>query len=799
MSNEIPDSDAESDYEVGPDPQAADPPFVEQTLLKVGDRGLDINFDDFISQPQSAKDGSSQLGLTKRSTASTQKHLRDALENQRGSASSSYDKAGDVDQSAGYPQLPTSGVGPRKRAYSEIGGRHDHKAPSQSRTKSTKTYIASPRRVTPTQDIDEPLEPTNIELAEFANPFAATSPPQGNQDEEDIVPQAKNRLTRAVSLLCDSVSNAGHVLSMTNSSMGGYQSYNLDFRGPGSALDIDANPFGALSQVSVDASIEHTAEGTRTDFLSTVPPSASPRPPGRDAISPLTDAGFGPQPTAEITTSTDPSVLLFQPPEDLQMLISPATTIAAQKSASTFTNTSAYDIGESQTEVQTTPNHTEGTTSSKACDQTSKAWRQASLAPTEGMTTDQQGDEEMEENEDDAIGLPKERYKPRPSKSRGSTTEPERQSQPDEDELLAKKKSSKKCVKAVPKATEHSSPVKLPTSELNLSDEAIIGLPKENYKPRPSRRRSRMIAEDDEATIEVDTGSVYSKDPEQPMQSQQSKHSVASHTLEVAEPATPKPKKGKKAKVKRAKTSATCLLKKSEPMVSDGEDDVLWMETRPAKLKLDISAATLAREAVKEETTAEKMVTVEASVSGKTVESSQEQSKPPASARSKMVTVEIPARAEKDKTEPKRRGRKAKAVAINEENDTEPETNMHTTSIPATDPPASSPPPCAITSTILKEKDTNKSLPPPPMPKKPSDSSSPTKAAKIIHSPINPSGGKVLYRVGLSRRSAIPPLLKIVKPPAKQQVEKENLDEDGQPRDLVAETMKKWREMGVLD
>jgi hypothetical protein len=99
---------------------------------------------------------------------------------------------------------------------------------------------------------------------------------------------------------------------------------------------------------------------------------------------------------------------------------------------------------------------------------------------------------------------------------------------------------------------------------------------------------------------------------------------------------------------------------------------------------------------------------------------------------------------------------------------------------------------------ILKEKDTNKSLPP-PTPKKPSDSSSPTKATKTIHSPINPSGGKVLHRVGLSRRSAIPPLLKIVKPPAKQQVEKENLDEDGQPRDLVAETMKKWREMGVLD
>lgn len=791
MPNEIPDSDEESDYEAGPDPQAADPPFAEQNLPNVGDRGLDINFDDFISQTQSAKDGSSQLGQAKRSTASTQKYLRDALENRRGSGSSSYDKAGDVDQSAGDPQLPNPGVGPRKRAHSEIGGRHDHKASSQSRTKRTKTYSASSRRVTPTQDIEEPLQPANIELAEFATPFAAMSHPQGQQDEEDIVPQAKNRPRRADSLLGDSVSNASHVLSMTNSSMGGYQSYNLDFRGSGSGLDVNANPFGALSQVSVDASIEHTAEETRTDLSSTVPPSASPRPPGRDAISPLTDAGFGPQPTAEITTSIDPSVLIFQPPEDSQMLTSPAATRAAQTSASTFTNTSAYDIGESQIEVQTAPNHTEGTTTSKTRGQTPKVWRQPSLAPTEGMTTDQQDDEE------NAISLPKERYK-LPSKSRGSTTEPERQIQPDEDELPAKKKGRKKYVQAAPKATEHSSPVKLPTSELNLSDEAIIGLPKENYKPRPSRRRSRMIAEDDEASIEVDTRSVYSKDPEQPMQSQQSKHSEASHTLEVAESATPKPKKGKKAKAKRAKTSAANLLKKSEPMISDGEDDVLWMETKPAKVKLDIPAATLAKEAVKEENTAGKMVIVEAVISGKTVEDSQENGKPPAPARSKIVTVEIPARAEKDKTEPKKRGRKAKAVAINEENDTEPDANEHTTSIPAIHPPTSSPPPCAITSTILKEKDTNNSIPP-PTPKKPTDSSSPAKAAKIIHSPINPSGGKVLYRVGLSRRSAIPPLLKIVKPPAKQQVEKENLDEDGQPRDLVAETMKKWREMGVLD
>jgi hypothetical protein len=780
MPNEIPDSDEESDYEARPEKPTQHLLSEKQDLLSIEERGIDVNFDDFISQSQSAKDGSSQLGQTKRSTASTQKHLRNALENRRGSASSSYDRAGDMNENATDVSLPPSAVGKRKRAHSETGDGHAQKPSSQNRAKRIKTYGANSRRTISTQNMRGSWESAAVEHTMFLGPSAEMLPPQIREDEEDIAPQARNGPENTISRFTGSVSSIRNLLSMSRSSMGGYQSFSLDYRGPG--VDIDANPFvDELSQASVNDGIEHTQADSRKDLSSTVPLSTTPRRPGRDDISPFTDDDSQPLPLAETSISVDPSLLTFQPPEELQMLTSPAVTVAAATSASTFMATSAHESGESQLEVETVSNHTDENTASKKRGHKSKPSRQPSHASIQNMTTDQLDDEGFD------IGLPKEQYQARPSKSRGSTTEPERHRQPLDDDVPTKKRGRKKSLKAAPKEADHSSPVKLPTSELNLSDEAIIGLPKENYKPRPSRRRSRMIAEDDEASIEVDT-SLPSVDPEQPVQSQQSKRSEASHTLEAAEAPTPKPKKGKKAKVKRAKTSAAGLLKKSEPMISDGEDDVLWMETKPAKVKLDLPADTLAKKALNDEHVAEPTVTVEASTPAKPLEGLQESSKPPNSTRSKMVTVEIPARPEKDQSEPKKRGRKPKAIPVDEEDDPEAKANELTTSTPASNP----------SSTILKEKHSNTTLPH-PTPKKTTESSSPSKPARITHSPINPSGGKVLYRIGLSRRSAIPPLLKIVKPPAKAQVEKENLDEEGRPRDLVAETMRKWRELGVLD
>ena len=797
MPNEIPDSDDESDCEPGPHPQAGDNPLEEESVPSIGDRGLDVNFDDFISQTQSAKDGSSQLEQTKRSTASTQKHLRDALVDQRQSASSGYDGAGDFDQSNGQFQKATFLPGQRKRAFSELGDGHDQKVPTQNRTKRTKTYGASSRRITLSQSLEEPSQLQHMDQPASATHLPAKSSSQvpeaqdgedDEEEEEDIVPRSRCRPNRIASLLGDSVSNAGHVLSMSNSSIGGYQSYNMDFRGSGSGLDINANPFGALSQVSVDASVEQTAEERRFDLSSTVPLSVTPQRPSRDAISPLTDAGSGPT-----STSLDPSLLSYQLPEDSQMLTSPEATTTAQALASTIATAHSGEMGEAQMHVETVSEHTEEPATSNKRGNRSKVSRPPSVASTQDLIMDRQDDDEH------AVGLPKEQYKPRPSKSRGGTIEAQEQIHHKEDEPPVKKKGRKKSLKSAPETTEHSSPTKLPTSELHLSDEAIIGLPKENYKPRPSRRRSRMIAEDDEASIEVDTGAANPEDfHNNRVQNSQPQHVEASEIVKVVEAPTPKPRKGRKAKVKRAKTYAADLLKKSEPMISDGEEDVVWMDTKPAKVKLNIPADPLAKNAVKEEDVTEQTITAEGEAPEKPVEAFHECSKTPNPARSTIVTVEIPARTEKEKPETKKRGRKAKALTISGDDEDEPRPNEATASAPATHPAAVSPPPPGMNSTVLQEKDTNTSLPP-PTPQKPAELSSPTKTANITHSPINPSGGKVLYRVGLSRRSAIPPLLKIVKPPTKQQVEKQNFDEDGQPRDLVAETMKKWREMGVLD
>ena len=791
MPNEIPDSDEESDYESATRDALSLPPTVPESLhpAKTSNGGLDVNFDDFITQ--SAKEGSSPPEQTKRSTASTQRHLREALDNRRGSASSSYDGTGDTEQGGEEAQLPAAATGNRKRAHSEIDAGRDQRRSSQTRVKRTKTYGSSSRRHASSQAMERTHETMGMvdrEQVAFPDAFAARSSsqaPQESDEEEDVVPQEKNRPRRIVSLQDDAASSVGHVFYTSNSSMGAHQSINLDFRESGAGLDINTNPFGALSQVSVDADTGKLGDERRAEISSTVPLSASPRRPYGDAISPLTDADFDGQPVVDMSTSVDPSVLTFEPPEESRMLSSPTTNTIFETATST---TTSHDVETAQQRAGTismdySANHTTSVTNTKKRSYKSRGSRQPSVASTE--------DELAVHRDPDAIavGLPKEQYKPRPSKSRGGTVDPEPQSLDDHSEPPAKKKGRKKSIKSTANAAEEDSPVKLPTSELNLSDEAIIGLPKENYKPRPSRRRSRMVVEE-EASIEVATN-------EEHIPSEQARASQHSQASDVKATPTVKAKKGRKAKVKRAKTSAAGLLKRSQPMISEGEEDVVWMDTKPAKVKLDLPADPLAGKAVKAEYAAD----LEAEATEKSLEASQEK-KAPKPASSKTVTVEIPARVDEGKAEPKKRGRKPISVTVTETMADKPENNEELTTFPrAVHPQASSPPQAVAASKVLAEKDTNTTLPPPPTPIKQNASSSPSKPAKAAHSPINPAGGKVLYRVGLSRRSAIPPLLKIVKPPAKQaqQLEKENFDEEGKPIDLVAETMRKWREMGVLE
>ena len=807
MPDEIPDSDEESDYEPAQRETPRPPPQADETqhLPIVGDRGLDMNFDDFISQSQSAKDGSSQLEQTKRSTGSTQKHLREALDNRRQSASSSYDGADDMESGAKVSMQPCEATEQRKRVLSEVDTGHNHSGSSQSRNKRTKTYGSSSRRLASNQGSEgyhEAVESADAKQMAFQSASNAGLSSRGlgkEDDDEDIVPRARNRARRVVSLLDDTISDARKILSTTNSSIGGYQSINMNFRGSTSGLDINANPFGSLSQISVDADAENTVEQQRAELPSTVPLSASPRRLGRDAISPLTSSGFAPQPLTDTEISVDPSVLSLEQLTETQMLTSPIAISAIQRSMNTFTT--ALSPNPDDTVEDLSKNLVSDIAARTGSERATKGRCSKSGVPRKSSIRSTHDDQpEQEDLEELAVGLPKEQYKPRPSKSRGGTVEPDHQSQQDHDDLPpTKKKERKKSIRSASKAAEQSLPAKLPTSGLNLSDEAIIGLPKENYKPRPSRRRSRMVVEED-AGIMAEAEPRSQQSPSIDVQSQQS------NTIQVeVPPPTQNTKMAKKAKVKRAKTSAAGLLKKSAPMISDGEEDVVWMDTKPAKVKLDLPPDPLAGKGVKEEDPAADEITVNQKQSSQQAKRHHVEAMEASHLPRKTLTVEIPARAEKEISSPKKRGRKRKQTAEVIE-DEEPDVEAEVEAEPSTSTPVNQHPSSQNSTrkyTVLQEKNTNTLLPPTPAaaneatysPTKPTSS----KPAKITHSPINPTGGKVLYRVGLSRRSTIPPLLKIVKPPVKQQAEKENFDEDGKPVDLVAETMRKWREMGALD
>jgi hypothetical protein len=126
-----------------------------------------------------------------------------------------------------------------------------------------------------------------------------------------------------------------------------------------------------------------------------------------------------------------------------------------------------------------------------------------------------QTDDEADELASDeiVIGLPKEQYKPRPSRSRSGT----------HDDIVEQPSSSQK---------KTSGPD---------SDEIAIGLPKEQYKPRPSRSRGGNTAEVVEA-------------------------------LDFSKP---------KKKLKRGMTTGRILKKKI--VDTDDEDDVIYVDERPKK------------------------------------------------------------------------------------------------------------------------------------------------------------------------------------------------------------------------
>jgi hypothetical protein len=678
-------------------------------------------------------------------------------------------------------------------------------------------------------------------------------------EEEDECSRQRYRPRKALGLIEESISGTSREISTSRSSMGNHESINIDFRG---GLDVDANPFGSLSQTLADDGADD-ADREKTTFES-----------GLDSLytsALLTTNNLGPSGTSEDlrrwngydkingggllqtprrSRSIDPMLLYNDLPHDMQLLSSSKSSLresqkkVARTSMSPAVERDGLSINRSVSD--NAPINRKLTT--KKGGRKPKSQRFLSRSP--GPLQDERG-----LNSDElAIELPKEQYKPRPSRSRGATNE-----------MLTKPISPGATNKEqMTNESEQRSPAKQLTSELNLSEEAFVGLPKENYKPRPSQPQSKRTIADDGDTVHSDLFPAAEKPP---MWS-------AAIIVEAEEPTTKKLKKPKrplkKTKVKRAKTSASALIKKSEPMLSEGEDDVLWLETKPSQVKLD------APQGIKPEIALGREKLEAASVGSSTVEAAVEtgvtepenhveeghdlvtggvsQTVDAASASStndsrhgsvtrtdtRHILVDVPPLpTSHTQIQPKKRGRKKKsfdapgdqvidigerghgpessdAVANEVPGDvstpTKPETkkggckkkiadiaaeaehaNQNTES--ESDASLSEKSQHGNGRPALAAKDLNRTVPlanvkstkhttsdladgiqspakenilesaasPLETPRKQDSKDTNSQKGPTKHSPINPSGGKAVYRVGLSRRAAIPPLLKIVR------------------------------------
>jgi hypothetical protein len=691
--------------------------------------------------------------------------------------------------------------------------------------------------------------------------------------EEDGTPRQRNRPRRVLSLLGETTPHASREISTSRSSMGNYESINIDFRGTATGFDVGANPFGSLSQTSVGDGVRDADRG-KIAFE-----------PGLDIQNPSTllptstfdlpgvgnDLGrwngcsgidaHGPYQTPGRSRSIDPMLHYNDLPKDTQLLSSSKNSAwkSCEKVAETAISPAVATDGPSINRSLSDSGLGKPKLAAKKRGPKSKSERLLSESP--GLL---KGEEEHAPSTDEpATGLPKEQYKPRPSRSRGATRETP--TKPASPEPATKKHEHKEI--------ELSSPVKQPTNELNLGDEALIGLPKENYKPRPSRSRSKKIITEDEGRIQLKTVEAAKVAPD------------SSAVVPDATDATPVKKSkrhAKKTKVKRAKTSAAALLEKSQPMLSEGEDDVLWLETKPNEVKLDLppdmkredhlemkeipeaqSGRRQVKAAGKEEITGEKGLEThqqdkDTNAASQSMDAASASAaldvmdyEPTRRADTTHITVDISSkptslaqlapkkRGRKKKssevlnnqevdldgpshssenaaqpglsetpekagagaanTEAKKRGRKKKVSEICTERDDVNEIAEHESDTPPSEEelrngnrsalaekdvnlPVSHP---HVKSSKHSPSDLTNETPPSENetgvefaathqqtpPKKASEEDAvkgPTK-----HSPINPSGGKALYRVGLSRRAAIPPLLKIVRKDLDRPREKE--------------------------
>ncbi|KAH0834519.1 hypothetical protein FOPE_03567 [Fonsecaea pedrosoi] len=747
---------------------------------------------------------------------------------------------------------------PKKRAHTALHdglGELQHTRPIENpKVKRSKTYGAASRSRT-TSHNDNLFAPP---LEYCAEPGYSEST---DQDGNAAVQTASGIDTMSphvgMPVLTDTSNNSGaipllerpladpsHCMTTSMASMGQYQSINLDFRGAGQGLDVHTNPFGSLSQISFLEEPNQAGQENLVNLVEVVEARQTHIDESRDIHEPWQDESLQIlselSPTRPLgidrarTTQTDGTASangdgLFQVTEITNDMPAPASTrdmptMSMEKDSvarkrgrkaknSRLSKSPGLDVNDDPDDMGFTilANATRsrrGTMESlsqasqiSATNASRKRKRRKSNHMGEEAATGdgesspwKQPTSDMILSDEAAIGLPKEAYKPRPSRSRSKIVVEDETEQQTTESLL----------------------INQTTSDLNLSDEIMIGLPKEAYKPRPSRARSKKFVDADETVLPP---LAVEDDHHTPAKSNNSVEQETP-TVSAAKPST---KKGRKSKVKRAKTSAAALLKKTDPMLSDGEEDVVWMDTKPAPVKLDLPPDL---KALKKESDIPK--SEQEHGLGQDGEEAED-------AKSNNITIEIPNPPEvKDPVvEPKKRGRRPKNLGDQQQEQTttegkeeereshssgrsplvEKSRNMRTgvsndlvekdlrkapTVSPITSPEPEAEPE-AGKGAVLEEDDTEantgrgkKAISTPAKPK-PASSASSAEKGPTKHSPINPpsfsgSGKKTIYRVGLSRRQNIPSLLRKVdrdKPPPKNVVRKEK--ESKKKKDMDAE------------
>ena len=646
----------------------------------------------------------------------------------------------------------------------EREGEHEHREQPTSHTEDKeKGFDELPDTVWPNSSTgkDAPnafIHPAKMHL-DHIHVFDAIPPKSSGRsgpdsdEEDDIRPRKRAKSGEFRSLLHQSGST-----TTSQSTMGNYQTYNIDYRGQSSSLALTANPFAAECSQASDTAV--TNIDGKTQLVREVPRASISR--SRSTSRPPTDSLS--------QSSQQPS-----PTQGHRPGKKPLATYSRRRSKVLSSDREDSDVDELAGDADVT-------LEDRQCSEASKPSKKRGRPPKDRreavppVRNHSAARNHLSDNDDDSLNKERSRRRSILSES-------------DNDGEEAKLPKNGRPQNAVDDPAP--SPEKNPSSGLHLSDETLIGLPKENYKPRPSRSRSKRL-EEDEGNIVQTTMTDAIESP-----TQQAK----ADTGQMLPPPPRKGRKQAKSKVKRAKTYVP--LKSSE-MIDEEDRDVLWVDTKPAAVKLNIPSAELSP--VKKEKT-EGKTTPPPETEHRETEIYENNAVMPADLNPKsLVSVEIPAATsvvqQEAPSEPKRRGRKKKATLAVDDLEakddhqadppmtaetgtagSEPELmNTNTDAQASKDrQPLSEKPvnqPSMSHSRALDDADldqenrgTANAMAPSPdkvspaTPRKDAQFSgdSPIEKGPTKHSPIKQSDSAVKFRVGLSRKQRIPPLLRMVR------------------------------------